>query len=802
MKINFRKIAPVLASAVLLGSTIGFAAGASDLTAYPGQFAGATIIYGSDAKVDDVIVGADFASDLSAKYGTTASSGTTSTSGETVKIETGSTKLHLGENLNVVKSAALTSSDMPSLLAGGTYQISGGSYTYEQKLTLAPTLTYNVFADLDYNSRLPTLGVQKSSNSAIMNYTLNFIKTAESAIDTSTAHLTDFENTDITMLGKKYTILTALNGTNNNMELDLMGGAVVDSLYEGTSMNYTINDKAYSVSVSNIASDGVALTVNGQTTSKIKVGGTYTLSDQTVVGVRNIWSHEQKTSSVDFSLGAQKLTLQNGQKMKMNDNNVNDVVVSINQGTNGAKATISSITLEWITNDKLFITKDKAAIFPGLQSVKITMGDLTTPDAEVSNLINSGYKTMNLQIPIKSGMATIPLISLNATKTGIGQIGTDASTQYQLVTTKGTEISFNRTSDEYFVATWNSTTDSESYLLKIAAVNKDSPSTGLNSTDITDVVTGSTVCSGKRAGDQCTIGNVVLNVNQIKPIVDGLVNITAGSGVTFDKVVSKDGLVVYLPVNSVTTLGTGYVNLTAQPTSWVLYMAEEDKSGNLGKGDLINATIGITSTSTSNPQITISDIDSNSANFAGTSKFDIGGLTSTNKYVAYILSDLATKLTYDTNPTSATLAIEYHGGEAYGNVYVASAAATVTSISGGAKANVVNMLDTDAVTAKPATNLIVVGGPAVNRVAAAELGVNYPTYGSQLTGDNAITADSATIKLLASTYDATKLALVVYGYEAKDTTAAGTFLINSAASLTGKSSVSLTTTTGTAVVKA
>jgi hypothetical protein len=137
-------------------------------------------------------------------------------------------------------------------------------------------------------------------------------------------------------------------------------------------------------------------------------------------------------------------------------------------------------------------------------------------------------------------------------------------------------------------------------------------------------------------------------------------------------------------------------------------------------------------------------------------------------------------------------------------VYVAAAAATVSTSTGGTagKLGSISMTDNEAEAAKPTKNLIVVGGPAVNKVAASVLGLAYPTYGAALTGDNKIEADQALIKLVASSYDATKVALVVFGYDAKDTRAATKYMVANAGSAgLKKSSVVLTTASGTAVIK-
>src|SRR4030042_3103604 len=97
MKFNFRKIASVLASAVMIGSTLGIAAAAN----YPSPLVSSTggdvgIVYGASAASNDFIAAADLGINLQAELAKlTATSGTTSTgtvSGEAVALFTGGTK--------------------------------------------------------------------------------------------------------------------------------------------------------------------------------------------------------------------------------------------------------------------------------------------------------------------------------------------------------------------------------------------------------------------------------------------------------------------------------------------------------------------------------------------------------------------------------------------------------------------------------------------------------------------------------------------------------------------------------------
>lgn len=773
MKLKFKKIASVLASTIMLGSTLAFAA-----AAYPAPFvengsAMGAIVYGSSAASTDMTAAVDLGASLdkSVTPVTTSSAPT----GENIKIETGSEKLNVGEALTNVKTTIISKSDLPNLLSKVTYQSKDGvSYDYDQEIQLAGGLTYTLFGDIDYKDRTPTLGIAKSSNAPILNYTARFVKTVESDVNTN-GRLEDIENTDLVLMGKNYKLLNAYNAT--NIKLELMGGAVNDVMAQDDKKTYTISGKTYDVKLLYVDATGAKFEVNGETTNKMVAGGTQKLKDGTQLGVRELLyqGFAGGVMKAEFSLGAEKLTIENGAKMKLNDENSNDVTCYIAQSNSGSKRTISSITLAWIPNDKYFITQDREAVFPGLKSIKITMGNFTTPKTETIELINSGDKTMYLKAPIKSGDVTIPIL-YSADGSNITKLGEESSNG--ALNTGAMDIAnmvvFNRTTDRYFVASWASTTEAESYLLK-ATTSANVPSTGVNSTDIIDAKTGSTLCDDKKPADTCTIGNVVLTITTVDVSSDGTVNITAGTGVSFNKLYTTDGLKVNLPyiVNGTNVIRSyGAVNITslngtgAGLTSFQLVFEEADKNHNLGAGNDINATISFASSKIEVGSATTTNATA-VAFASGTtiSNLDMGGSSSTSNYINYVRSDLATKLTYYTKPDQNYLDLEYHGGESYGNVYV-TAADSGASVSTTTSVKVVKDTEASSVSDK---NLIVVGGSCINTVAAQILGSTTPLCGESFTAKTGVAANGYLIEVVASPVNAQKVAMLVAGYEAADT---------------------------------
>jgi hypothetical protein len=777
MKFNFKKITPIVAGALLLGSTLGMAM-AADLSSYPTPFvsSGASdvaVVYGADANTIDMASATLFTADL----GRLVTAGTsTGVSGESVKIETSSSKLNIGQNLTNARSTSIEASDLPTLLAKKTYQSKDGvSYDYEQKLSFNQGLKYTYFKDIDYNSNIPSLGIKITANSELMNYTLSFTKTVES--DVSSDRLEDIQDSDIVMLGKTYRILNAYNGTTTSLYLELMGGAVVDSLTESANKSYTMDGKNYDVSISNIASDGAALIINGQTTPKMNAGTTYKLSDGTQVGVRTLWYQTNKVSSVEFSLGAEKLTLYSGgQNVKINDVTVNDLKSFMTVSENGAKKTISQIKLQWMPSDAKFLTKDTSLEFPGLKSIKLTMGDITAPSPETIQVQNNGDYEINLKATTKSGEVTLPILYGNGTN--FRNIGTSS---VNLSTTSGTSATFtyDRDINNYFVASHESTAAAESYVLKVTNMINES---SITYADIQDY-NSNTICEKKKNLDTCTIGSVVLTLGGIDNTNRNL-TITCDANCRFDRLYTTNGMKIYLPVDSV-AVGTGNINLTTTtenettPFGYNLTFSEKDKNNNLGYGQNITAMLGWTS-----GKAEVSSVSSTASIESSAKKVE-----GTDDYVNYVASALGSKYTL-TDVTQNSLKIVANNGESYGNVYLAVPTAVV-SASGSAVFDVA-VPDTEAI---PNKNLIVIGGSAVNKVSAQLLGLTYPAYGAAFTDKTGVSQDMAILKLTTNPSYSTKVALLVSGWEGKDTKSAAKALISKSVALSGKSEAVLTTVT-------
>jgi hypothetical protein len=85
-------------------------------------------------------------------------------------------------------------------------------------------------------------------------------------------------------------------------------------------------------------------------------------------------------------------------------------------------------------------------------------------------------------------------------------------------------------------------------------------------------------------------------------------------------------------------------------------------------------------------------------------------------------------------------------------------------------------LDSELTTADKAKNLIAVGGPAVNSVAADALGLDYPTYGQEAADALGIAEGQGAISVLDNPYTTGMYAMVVAGWDVDNTRAAASAL--------------------------
>lgn len=737
MKTIFRKAMTVLGSAALLGATVGAAAAA----AYPAPFTSNTaIVVGANAAPSDSVAAASIGSDLDAASAGSMGGTTTVTGGDSYKFEKTSTKYHLGDTITSVISSSLDEDEMPILLEDGKYvDDDNDEFDFTQSITMA-ALQLKLFDDNDYAEDDPTVGFALSNGDDVLTYTLTF---------SDEPLIADMETTDLTLMGRDYYVLDAAYNS-----LTLLDSAADTILAEGETATLTAGGETYTVSISFISDTEAILSINGETTNSLSEGETYKLDSGAYVGLKDILytSKESGVSKVEFSIGNGKLVLTSGSEVELNDESVDELTVTIVNNT----ASMSSITLDWDADDDLFIAEDSQAVMPGFGNIQLAFGGLTYP-AEEEISIDATKEVIALEkFPLKDGEVDIPLLFTD----GTNYVGIGGDTDKLLRTDNDGSITFDADTDAYFVVSWTDGRDAESYLMK--AKNFDD-SSGTNKTDFQYYSDGSWVDAktGRQSGDTFSIGNAEVAVGTVND-VDKTVVVTNNSAQTnFNELFSEEGLKVYLPFNSLTSTASGAINLSASPTAWNLTMVEEDKDGDIAQGSTVHATLGLNSNTPKEPTV---------STYYGGSDADTGHeIGDTDVYRNFVYSALATELLYDTSGDIDTLKLIYHGEEVAADVYITSSDASIVT---DGESGVMTVTD-DEVSSVSGKNLIVVGGSAINSVAAELLGGAYSE--AEFT---AMTNVAAGQFLIQSFNRNGKTALLVAGYHAADTTKAATYLVN------------------------
>jgi hypothetical protein len=172
-----------------------------------------------------------------------------------------------------------------------------------------------------------------------------------------------------------------------------------------------------------------------------------------------------------------------------------------------------------------------------------------------------------------------------------------------------------------------------------------------------------------------------------------------------------------------------------------------------------------------------------------------------NDDLSQLLSYYGSLVTLDSGESDQkTATISYPDDQVQAKVYVAEGSATTSEGSTGVLGNIV-VKDSE-VSSVGSKNLIVLGGSCINSVAATLLGSSSPLCGADFSAKTGVNAGSYVIESFASKWSSNnKVALLVAGYNAEDTTnAANALKSNTIDTMTGKKYTGSTATSVTPVL--
>ncbi len=302
---------------MMLGSTL---AAAVTLADYPAPFVSdgtfnGLIVFGANAKAADVAASVEIAARLGGETTETVpieGTETTTVSGESVSMASGSNQVYLKDAINVRRST-ITDSDLPTILKDGTFtDDNGNSYDYEQTITVddAPVFEFsNSGGDLDDPALLLQVGDTVTTGTYFYRWKIDFTK----AVDFNDAKS---KGEKITIAGKEYTI----GSSTDSDTLQLLGGA--DSVYldteEGKTATITVSGNEYTVTLKGVTSKPEAVIEvtdsDGNSEAKtIASGGTKTVNGVEVyVDQANYYGLESRLGDATIMVGADELYFEKG----------------------------------------------------------------------------------------------------------------------------------------------------------------------------------------------------------------------------------------------------------------------------------------------------------------------------------------------------------------------------------------------------------------------------------------------------------------------------------------------------------
>jgi hypothetical protein len=782
MKFNFKKVASVLASGAMLASTIGFAAAAT----FPAPFdSGSAIVYGANGNVQ---VDMAAAVNIQTAIGTISGSSANVPTGSW-QVATSSDDLELNESLAEV-TTYIDDEDLP-ILVDGEISNEKGTAKYEQFLYFEGTTGSMVNYQEDDDENIG-LFYKVDSSEVIARYVMDFTTNLES--DISVNSLEDIDDEEINILGKTYTITKAVNASSpSNVQLTLMSGANKITVANGEEL--TVAGKTISVLVTSATQ--AQFTIDGETTNKLNDGDTYKLNDGTYLGVSEITYQNFAGGLMQATVyvGADKIELKNGTSMTVNAETISDTRVDIAASISGGDIAISEITINMTAEDDLFVPEggklseavdlDEPEVLV-TQNWDIVYDGLEDEEYEELSIKKSTDTKMDLSFENYNGdVIKFPLVFVNSS----GIYGGEKSTEKLVLNASACTVVDNQgiTKNDFFILnTANATVqsnDARSYVVQYKGADKATDTTpkmkfnivGVDSTKEVTLTTAGTA-SLKLGGQTFTFKNSSVGTSNDFSIcltsAVGMYSLTGAlgnNGTLSNFLRTKSNALINI------THFNGSVGGTGVASDWEVVVTIDDTDRD---GDKYTAGAS---------KILFRET------FSNDSENEVGTAFAGGDYSSWISDpDDSTHSTYTdvygnmidfNNPSSApsNVVIKIPKSIVKPKVFITSGAVTGGTTAVGGLAPIVA---DSAISTVSANNLVVVGGSCINSVAAKLLGSDSPLCGAEFAAKTNVGAGKYIIDTFDSPYAAGKVAMLVAGYEAADTTAAAQKVVDDSLSPT------------------
>ncbi|MEK6824230.1 MAG: hypothetical protein AABY02_00070 [Nanoarchaeota archaeon] len=403
MVFNFKKIASVVSSGLMMSATLALAAAAN----YPAPFvqsgnADVAIVVGESAAFSDNSAATALSTDLATVFAAQGgrSTGSTTITGENFPLFTGSSELFLNATLNSVR-ATITSNELPTVLADDTFE-GTSSVQYTQKIVIGdnPKITFD---EMPTSSDDPVIGVSFSTNPSttpLYNATVTFGE------NVNFTHA-DSVGENIKLFGQEFTVGAAT--TASKLVLLKSSESVDLSSDTAPSASVTVDGAEYTIEL--IAATDTSATI--KVTNSAGVSDTKEISESASKKIMGVEVSVDRADENNFrltstvSIGSNRITLQDGSAVKVGSDE--DIIEGtqaefyLASGTGTTLTNIGRLDVQAAAGDS-----DEDAIFPGgafvdpvFGSFKIDFNGVSTPldnteDREIIKVSPSGNDKMNI----------------------------------------------------------------------------------------------------------------------------------------------------------------------------------------------------------------------------------------------------------------------------------------------------------------------------------------------------------------------------------------------------------------------
>ncbi len=784
VKKAIRKVIALGAGATMVGATL-FSAMAADLSAFPAPFVkdgvfDALIVVGATAASEDVVGAVDIGASMQfeLKKETPVSVGGSDvliSSGIKIK-GTGSEVLNYNESLGEVRTTAIDDIDMPVTLAQGRYTESEGAndndVTYTQIVTLNDTNGVALHDQPDDGYNMDDY-LELYDTSPIYKYALTFDDQVQYDNSTTTTAKDDLEGTTLEIQGNLYTITKVKTASGKLSEITLMAGETLLWLTQDQVITKTVAGVDHEVKVVDVTDDedSCGVSVDGDM-AWITVGSSKTINgvDLGVLDAKAVHAQLQDVDVCELNIGATEILLKDGDRLQRDGVDVKDAHVIIDSV---AKGEWNGFSIEMTPEDNIFLAKDKEYVDPALGNIKFVMGGVMTPREDIK-LEKKGSKDAMISFTNNDGkLVEVPMqIDTN----GVNKITWGKSDTKPLLF-EGDVYPIANIENSDGTMLFAVTSGGTAHVIEISNIDVDTVTAANSKIDLKDLTYGRS-WSDKQFTEGAATNTIDLgSLGSITLVLDDGVGINATDVTAYSATAGESesnyGANVKI-LDAPLQFGTG---LAINATANILRVTEADLDDSNLKAEgpaVINLNIMYDAANDKTMEATLSSNSWAIENYGSNDKVD------SNSDVEVYTTGHGTLVEEDADKSSYVL-IQYPKEEVEVNAFVAPVSAQITTRAGAITTVTLPKLNVGAarldseISDWKAQNLIIVGGPCANSVAASALGVPFAVAGCEA----GFTEGKAIVKLVDS--GAGKVAMVVAGMSAMDTRRATRVVANSEA---------------------